>query len=41
MEVSKDGSSGDKTKSGVPGKEVIILTNIEIHPPNVTFADMT
>lgn len=43
MEVSKDGSSGDKTGQGkfqVPGKEVLIIPNLEIHPPNVTFADM-
>jgi len=42
MEISKDGSSGDKSgaKSSVPGKEVLIISNLEIHPPNVTFADM-
>ena len=43
MEISKDGSNGDKSvagKSSVPGKEVLIISNLEIHPPNVTFADM-
>ena len=41
MEISKDGSSGDKSKGAVPGKELLIISNLEIHPPNVTFADMT
>ena len=42
MEVSKDGSTGgDKSgKSGIPGKEVLIISNLEIHPPNVTYVDM-
>lgn len=45
MMISKDlgSSQGDKSagaKSSVPGKEVLIISNLEIHPPNVTFADM-
>lgn len=45
MEISKEGgggsSGGDKVKSNISGgREVLIIPNLEIHPPNITFADM-
>lgn len=44
MEISKDGSLGvDKSfgRGGLPGKDVLIVSNVEIHKPVVTYCDMS